>query len=376
MGKGGAYFTEEQYRYARDQANALDYAMRRGYQLKKDGGCYRMREHDSMVFLPDGRWFWNSRGVKGRAIEFVMNYENKTLPEAVLALCGKDGQTYRDISQANIAPPEKKPFELPPKADNCRRLYGYLCGTRKLDRDIVTELIRRGDLYESARTYNNKVTGRTGIAHNAVFVGRDAKGVAHSAFQRGLSSFEGGTAFKRDVPGSDPSASFCIHGRTGVDTVIVFEAAIDAASHASIYKIAGLDYKDCDRIALGGTEKIVGLSAYLETHAKIINVNLALDEDMGGNIAVERIEALLADRDYNVSRLHQQGGKDWNDYLKLWHRTLSSLTCRRRTKAAGQVFFLAASGEVIRTESYKSRNTYRKDVDALLCAGELIVAVP
>ena len=41
---------------------------------------------NSMVFTTDGRWFWNSHSLKGRAIEFIMAYEDKTLPEAVLIL--------------------------------------------------------------------------------------------------------------------------------------------------------------------------------------------------------------------------------------------------------------------------------------------------
>lgn len=320
MTRSGAHFTEEQYRYARDQASALEYATRCGYPVIKNGNCYRMRDHDSMVFTLDGRWFWNSRGLRGRAIEFAVHYERKTLPEAVLAICGTGGQWRSGAKTVHpiAAPSEKKPFALPPKAKSCRRLYAYLCGTRKLDRGIITGLVRAGDLYESVRPYTIKATGKTGEAHNAVFVGRSPDGEPRSAFQRGLSSFGGGSAFKRDVAGSDPAAPFCVKGRDNVTVVFVFEAAIDAISHATIYKYAGLDYRDCDRIALGGTEKGVGLLAYLKAHAKIKDIWLAFDEDSAGQIAAERIEALLHGKGYNVHRAHQKGGKDWNDYLRLW----------------------------------------------------------
>ena len=72
--------------------------------------------------------------------------------------------------------------------------------------------------------------------------------------------------------------TFCTTRRKSwtTDTVIVFEASIDAISHACIYKDAGLDDKLYDRIALGGTEKTVGLTTYLQTHPNISRVVIAM----------------------------------------------------------------------------------------------------
>lgn len=311
-------FTEEQYRFAREEANALVYAIQQGYPLARDGRNYRMRDHDSMVFTPDGRWFWNSRSLKGRAIEFLMHYENKTLPEAVLTLCESSGRAFPDNFSPSPAEPkkaiEKKPFDLPEKAKDCKRLFAYLCKTRCLDHEIIAQLVQNGDLYESVYFYVPKYGGNPKETHNAVFAGRDKDGVIRSAFQRGLSSYTG-TAFKRDVEGSDPSAPFCLPGYANVNTVIVFEAAIDAISHASIEKANGRDYKNYDRIALGGTQKSMGLLAYLDCHPNIKHIVLAMDEDDAGREAAAHLERLILHTKHTVSQIHVPAGKDWNEYL-------------------------------------------------------------
>ena len=311
-------FTEAQYRYARDEASALEYAQRRGYELKKEGSLYRMRSHDSMVFTTDGRWFWNSHSLRGRAIEFAMFYEDMTLPEAVLSICEVLGAGTIPAAKAKEPPQErlseKKPFVLPPQADGNKRLFAYLCQTRKLDREIVAELVRQGNLYESAQPFR-RTNGSTDFAHNAVFVGRDRAGVPKSAFQRGLSSLPNRAPFKGDVSGSDAAAAFLLHGRDDASTVAVFEAAIDAISHATIYKMDGQDWRDIDRLAIGGTQKTVGLMSYLEEHPSIRWVQLCYDCDAAGDNAAERTLRLLDGKGYQLSRIRPPCGKDWNDYL-------------------------------------------------------------
>ena len=272
---------------------------------------------------------------------------------------------------------EKKTFELPPAAGSCKRLFAYLCGTRQLDRDIVADLIRSGDLYESCQTYT-KSNGEIGEAHNAVFVGRDGDGVARSAFQRGLSSLPGSSPFKMDVAGSDAAASFLIRGAGNVDTVVVFEAAIDAISHATICKLAGLDHKSSDRIALGGTEKTIGLMTYLEANPNIKTVLLAYDEDAGGNSAAEQTSARLEDTRYRIIRLHQKAGKDWNDYLHFWRNALASEPLRNTTGCLHRKIYVYndAGDNIAREIQHENLNEYRKAVSGFFLSGSKFVAIP
>lgn len=391
------YFTEEQYRYAREQCSALEYAQSEGYALVRKGNYYQMKDHDSMVFTTDGRWFWNSRSLKGRAIEFVMAYEGLTLPQAVQALNHVEGQTYADVkvgrkihsavevshtAQSTAVPIEKVPFKLPEQSPDFRRMFGYLCGTRKLDSEILRDLIHQGSLYESVYRYVVKNTGELKEIHNVVFVGKDEYGEPRSAFQRGLSSLGENTTYKRDVAGSDPSAAFCLPGHAGVNTVLVFEASIDAISHACIYKDAGLDYKMYDRIALGGTEKTIGLTTYLQNHPNITRAVIATDEDAAGRAADRKIRELLPEDQYHIVSLRQNVGKDWNDYLIKWRQVAESAAQLPSTsayqsqpggKTAGRIHYLDDRGSVAATVAYSDRAALEHQAQLCLNSGRRIV---
>ena len=377
---GKPRFTEAQYRYAREEANALEYAQRSGYSLIADGGSFRLSEHRSMVFTRDGRWFWNSRGLRGRAIEFLMHYEGRTLPDAVLTLCRCAG---RDIDPGRAgsgtrraaAVKERPPFVLPPRSTSSRRLFAYLCGTRMLDRELVSSLVSSGDLYESVRTYAD-ADGRQREAHNAVFVGRDAQGVPRSAFQRGLTSFADAPAFKRDAAGSRADAPFCLRGRSGVRTVAVFEGAIDALSHASICKLAGLDHRACDRIALGGTQKGVGLTAYLAAHPEVVRVELALDEDDAGRTAAGELRDRLPAGKYEIAELHQDMGKDWNDCLIVWRGVLSARRVPLPEGAVGCIRYLDRDNTVAAIASFSDLRSFRETAAWCLSSGKRAVVEP
>ena len=100
------YYTKEEYEAAKRNDNALFYAQRQGYDLVRTGRYFYMRQHDSLVFAPSGCWFWNSRGLSGRALEFIVLYEGRSFPEAVLILARtvQPGFTPRVIPRS-IPPP-------------------------------------------------------------------------------------------------------------------------------------------------------------------------------------------------------------------------------------------------------------------------------
>ena len=87
---GNLYYTEEQFQKARYDSSALEYARAQGYSLIQKGKYFTLAEHDSMVFTDQGSWFWNSRQLKGGALEFMTTYEHKTFVESVLILSGEN----------------------------------------------------------------------------------------------------------------------------------------------------------------------------------------------------------------------------------------------------------------------------------------------
>lgn len=368
-------FNNEQYRVARE-CSALEYAKAQGYELIKENSYYRLKNHDSLVFAPDGHFFWNSRNINGRAIEFIQYYENRTLPEAVLILCGKDPGNYDAMAYAiahNDTPrywPEqehktesKAVFQLPKRLDPGRRMWAYLIKERGLDPEIVRQVVQNGSVYESVYKHD------AGISHNVVFVGRDANGKARSASMRGCSSHSN---FKREVPGSDKSFPFLLLPKRGTSTcsLRIFESAIDAMSHATLEKLAGSNNcLDCYRMATGGNNSIDGIERVLQEHPEIREIIICTDNDTGGEKIYEHLKTKLADKS-DISREKVPMMKDWNEYLQMWREVI----CKcgeyptsegpQEGKLAGRIHFVDPSnGRVVATAAYadKDAEEFRAD---------------
>lgn len=305
------YYTKEQYAAAKANDNALEYARRQGYDLVKSGRYYHLRDHDSLVFTPDGKWFWNSRGVRGSALEFITLYEGRSFPEAVLILAGTatGAPTEAPAKAPAAAPPPKEKelteFVLPLRAPKMQRLFGYLCGARKIDYTVVTKMVAQRVVYESI--YRTR-SGRE--LHNACFVSYNGLGAPCSAYQRGM-----GFPYKGEVSGSSKDWGWVFSGRKPTK-LCVFEAAIDAASYVTLLLRQGqLPLENTDYLALGGLN-FTPIQRYLDRHPHTDTVTLLLDSDPPGQTAAARFRAALEDLGYTVETILPPMGKDWNDTLK------------------------------------------------------------
>ncbi|MEG1926394.1 MAG: DUF3991 and toprim domain-containing protein [Ruthenibacterium sp.] len=305
MSKGGKlYYTNEQYQHARYNTSALEYAKAQGYELQQDGNYFTMKGHDSMVFTKGGQWFWNSRELKGGAMEFIISYEQKSMVEAVLILNGEleRGQTYIENVQKENLSSEPLEFELPEKDDNNRRVFAYLLKERQLDNDIVAELVHEKKIYQSAKH------------GNVVFVGFDCQGAPKSAFQRGTNTYAK-ESFKRDVAGSNKDIPFVMEAAAAnCNRVYVFESCIDAISHATLLKLAGKDYKDGYRISLGGVAARA-LDYFLSNNKLIQEIVLCLDNDEPGKAAMKRIADHLNESKAYKIYVQSPRFKDFNEDL-------------------------------------------------------------
>ena len=303
---GKAYYTKEQYKMAKHECRALDYALRKGYHLIKEGKYYKMSGHDSMIFAPNGMWYWNSRGLRGKALDFIVAYEGRSVVDAVLELT--EGTPLRDSPLKEYPPSmaEQISFILPPAAKNCRRLFAYLCGKRKLDRSVVSELIQRKLLYEGVSTAKSREY------HNAVFVYYDPDGKAVGAYKRGLHS---DVPYKGEVSGSNKTYGWLLRGNRAMpEEVYVFEAAIDAASQLSLARLHGNPAaEEIDRLSLEGLV-LAPLTNYLSRYPTVRRVTLMLDNDKAGRLAAERFRERLKNI-VTVEFALPPHGKDWNDTL-------------------------------------------------------------
>jgi len=125
--------------------------------------------------------------------------------------------------------------------------------------------------------------------------------------------------FKRDKAGSDKRFNFHIpSANTYSRHLAVFEAPIDALSHASLQQRDGWEW-DGHRLSLGGTSE-VALISFLERSPQISRIALHLDNDAAGLTAARKIKVRLA-ADVQFSRIRvsvnppNRGANDYNDLL-------------------------------------------------------------
>lgn len=259
-------FTNDEIERA-NNISLLNYAEKQDLNLREvsPNSCH-IKGYGGLYINPeDNTWYCFSKKKGGGPIQFVMFMEDKTWVEAMKELL-------EDNINNNIIKPStykknnqkvKKDFILPEKNNTYKHMMAYLIKTRKIDKEIVYGMIKDEKLYED----KNK---------NCVFVGYDKENNPKYANRRGTNTNK---VFKGEIKNSDKSYPFYF-GKGG-DTVYVFESPIDALSHATIYKLKGLDWKNQYRLSLGGlSEK--GLDRFLGENTEIKNITFCLDNDEPG----------------------------------------------------------------------------------------------
>ena len=290
MGKF-VYFTSAEKRQA-NEVDLTSFLRDRGEKLLQAGREYRLAS-DHSITVRANRWYDHAAQRGGHAISFVRQFYDKTFPEAVSMLLGRDGQGIIPIAKQE--PQEPKPFALPKPYLTMRRMYAYLTKHRCIDRDVVTAFVQEKLLYEDDPH------------HNCVFVGLDENGAARHAHLRSTSSQ--GKVFRINVEGSDIKHSF---HKNGTDrSLYVFEAPIDLLSHITLYPAGWLEHS---YVACCGTS-IQPVLERLRQNPKLDTVYLCLDNDEAGEDACDGMMDTLEDMGYDVERLRPEG-KDWNDDLR------------------------------------------------------------
>ena len=188
MAKTYIHFTEEQKEQAR-RTDLRSLLLGQGEKVERSGSEYKWNHGGEKITIRGNLWFnqYEPDSGGGDAIAFVREFYGLDFPEAVQFLLKQQGVAI--LPQKNIPENEKKPFALPKKNEDMRRVYAYLLKARFLDREIVNAFVRSGLLYEDAEY------------HNAVFVGVDENGIARHAHKRGTYSDCG---FQGHVDSSNP----------------------------------------------------------------------------------------------------------------------------------------------------------------------------
>ena len=125
-----------------NQVNLEQFLRSQGEELIQSGREYRWKNHDSLT-VKGNKWFRHSQNKGGYPIDFVMEFYDKTFPEAMQMLIGEEG-----IEIVAESTP-KAEFKLPLCCNSNERIIKYLTEERKLPKDLVEEFIASGLIYDT-----------------------------------------------------------------------------------------------------------------------------------------------------------------------------------------------------------------------------------
>lgn len=294
------HFTNEQKEQA-NSVNLVEFLRMQGETLIPSGREKRLKSNHSIT-IRENEWFDHATKEGGLAIDFIKSFYGLSFSNAVtMLLGGEQGEVY---SKAREKEEVRKPFELPTKNNDMRRVFAYLIKNRYIDRDVVSFFAKEKLIYESKEQSADKLKEY----HNAIFVGYDENGVPRHAHKRGI--YTEGKSYKGNIDSSNPCYSFHCLGNS--ERIYVFEAPIDMLSFITVHK--NTDWKKHSYVALCGVSE-QALLKMLEINPNLFHVVLCLDYDSPGIEASEKMADMLTERNISFSRL-QSNHKDWNEDLK------------------------------------------------------------
>ena len=292
--------SEEQIERA-NTVNLPQFLMQNGFDLKRVGREYVWKDHDSMHIkdnAPGERGVWHrfSTDEGGDNIAFLRQYMNMSFVEAVEALNGEHyDRTYTPLhTDTPKKTAEKEGVPEINEADNCKRVFAYLCKTRGLDYDLIVSLVKQGLISQEEKRGNVlfKFFDENGKVIGAEKVGTSTeyrfKGIAeHSAEGHGFEV----------VKGSGEKAFF-------------FESAIDMLSYLQMHD---KELDNCRLVSMMGLKPSIVLDTVLRYNIPPQNVFLCSDNDEKGNQFAERLISEYPDMKRIVT---PDTYKDWNDMLR------------------------------------------------------------
>ena len=268
--------------------------------ISRDNYC--TRDHDSLK-INNGKWFWFSRGIGGvSALDYLVKVQGMPFQEAVeFLLCNTYGSVPAHKDEITV---RERVLKLPEKNRSNDVIIRYLL-KRGLDLGIIRKCINEGILYESAKY------------HNAVFIGKDEKGIPRYAALRGTKD-----GFKGEATGSDKEYAFSI-STENAERIHVFESPIDLLSYLTLLDLFGIDRTQDAFISLGG----VNASGIYKQLNRMLDgglykqVFLHLDNDDAGRNAAIAISTALTGQ-YDVYDCPPRYGKDVNDCLQKYREDM------------------------------------------------------
>lgn len=281
--------------------NLPQFLMSHGFDLKKVGKEYVWKEHDSLHIKDNGpgergQWFRFSENKGGDNIGLLREYMDMSFIDAVEALTGEHiDRTYTPSHTYEPKPVQQTARELSlAEADNCRRVFAYLCKTRGLDYDMLSALVKKGVISQEEKT------------GNVLFKYFDTDGKVIGAEKVGTSTEH---KFKGIATGSVGGHGFEVVRGTG-EKAFFFESAIDMLSYLQMHS---KELDNCRLVSMMGVKPSIVLDTMLRHNIAAENVFLCSDNDTAGNEFAQRLQEQYPDMKRIIT---PDTYKDWNDMLR------------------------------------------------------------
>lgn len=197
-------------------ADLADYFQHGGYECELRKNELHVKGYGGLyVNTQTNKWYCFSQASESRGggnpINCLTDIIGLDFKTAVEQLSGSRLVYERKQENASLQA-EKKELELPPKNEDMKKVFAYLCKTRMLNPENITELAKQGLLYQDKRG-------------NAVFLHKDDNGKIVGAEIQGTNTYQ---RFKGVAGGTGESVFSVKIGEP--QKCYVFESAIDLMS--------------------------------------------------------------------------------------------------------------------------------------------------
>lgn len=268
------------------QTDLVAYLTAKGEELKQIGKNYTLKQHDSL-FIKGNMFCWYSRNQQGNAVDFLMCYYGMTFKKAVEELTQ---QTFPRVSEPTQSITSSyKPVEPPQRAENEKRVLGYLCKKRGLKTAYIVNLIRQEKLFQDIRGNCNFVITDW---QDKKIIGAEIVGT-------------GDTRYKQITTHS--TYGFHISVGEVVTDILYFESAIDLLSCYQLYQDKFTHHLF---VSLGGLNGSI-VSELYKLHSDKKHW-LCVDNDQAGKDFIQQtMKNISAIRTFKPPKQY----KDWNEII-------------------------------------------------------------
>lgn len=324
--------TDEQIERAKT-VNLPYFLMSQGFELKKVGSEFTLKEHDSLRIFNNengqrGKWFRFSTNEGGDNIRFVQAFLNKSFVEAVELLNNERYENEWKITKYRTEKREKAEIHIDENSDK-QRVFDYLCGVRKLDSELVSQLINEGKIAQETKT------------GNVVFKIFDENNKLVGAEKVGTSATK---KFKSIEKGSAGGYGFEVCTGKG-EKALFFESSIDLLSFLRIYREKLNNHR---LVSMMGVKPTIVKETMKRYGISPENVYLCADNDKAGDEFSDRLIAEYS----QMKRLKTTDFKDWNDVLTKRGRN-------EKMKLYGNTYWQEATDNRDKTVAIMLEETFR-----------------